>query len=235
VYRDIKVLLVEDDSDLRESLVECLKLSGFSVRGVSSAMECYRALGEEVHDIAVVDLGLPDQDGFVLAEYLRMNTAMKVIILTARSAVEDRIKGYASGADLYLVKPVDYRELSAAIHSLCGRIIPSGDNEPQSATTDRWMLSRGNWQLVSPAGTVVSLTGRELHFVEALLTTPGKPVKRDTVIEMLGYSDIEYANRAMDSLVLRLRRKILTATQSESPIRTVHAIGYCFSAPVAII
>jgi DNA-binding response OmpR family regulator len=232
--RNIKLILVEDDNDLRESLVECLQLNEFSVRGAASAMECYRALGGGVYDIAVVDIGLPDQDGFVLAEYLRTNTCMKIIILTARSAVEDRIKGYGSGADLYLVKPVDHRELSAAIRSLCDRESPQSPLVQTAALSDKWVLSRENWQLVAPNGAIITLTGRELQFLDVLLATPGKAVKRETLIEILGYSDIEYANRAIDSLVRRLRRKVETLSSVEPPIRTAHAFGYCFSAPVIV-
>lgn len=227
---NIRILLVEDDNDLRESVEECLNLAGYDIKGVSSGMDCYRALGESAFDIAIVDLGLPDQDGFILAKYIRSNTPMKVIILTARNAVEDRVRGYDAGADLYLVKPVDYRELTAAIRSLGERIHPT--QEPRGSSCDKWFLSREKWHLVAPDGTVVPLTGRELHFVDALLATPGKPVRRETIIEQLGYSDAEYASRAMDSLVRRLRRKIESSTRCEPPIRTVHAIGYCFSAPI---
>lgn len=223
----IRILLVEDDADLRDSLVECLTLVGYGVKGVASGLECYRSLGESTFDIAIVDLGLPDQDGFVLAQYIRSNTAMKIIILTARSAVEDRIKGYDNGADLYLVKPVDYRELAAAINSLAERMVKFRDQ--RSDTGDKWFLSSENWQLVAPDGSFIALTGREFQFIKILLTTPGIPVRRENLIEHLGYGDIEYANRAMDSLVRRLRRKIETSTGFEPPIRTIHAIGYCFS------
>lgn len=232
--KDIRILLIEDDADLRESMVECLLLSGFSAKGAASAMECYRALGEAAYDIAVVDIGLPDQDGFILAEYLRANTGMKIIILTARSAVEDRIKGYGSGADIYLVKPVDQRELSAAILSLSERVNQLSTSDQVTTAASSWVLARASWQLVAPDGTAITLTGRELQFLDVLLATPGKAVKRELLIEMLGYSDVEYANRAMDSLVLRLRRKISSATEGEPPIRTAHAIGYCFSAAVVI-
>lgn len=229
---NLRILLVEDDHDLRESVEECLSLAGYNIRGVSSGMECYRALGESTFNIAIIDLGLPDQDGFILANYIRKNTAMKVIILTARSSVEDRVRGYDAGADLYLVKPVDFRELTAAINSLGERILPALD--PRVSTPERWQLVRDSWQIVAPDGVIISLTGKELHFVETLLVNHGKPVKRETIIEQLGYGDVEYASRAMDSLVRRLRRKIESSTRCEPPIRTVHAIGYCFSAPVII-
>ncbi len=230
----VKVIIVEDNRDLRESLVECLNLAGHDAGGVGSCLEFYRALAESSYSIAVVDVGLPDQCGFVLAEYIRKNTAMGVIILTARDAVEDRVRGYDSGADLYMVKPVDCRELAAAIANLAVRL---GDRTPEggrSSAPESWHLVRQTWRLVTPAGLAVLLTAKEMQFMECLALNMGKPVRRDALLAALGYRDDEYANRAMDSLVRRLRRKIEEELRLLPPIKTVHAVGYCFSAPIVI-
>ena len=112
-----RVIIVEDDQDLRESLVEFLNLAGHDVSGVGSGLEFYQAIAASSFAIAVVDVGLPDQCGYVITEYIRKNPAMGVIMLTARDAIEDRVRGYDAGADLYMVKPVDSRELGAAITS----------------------------------------------------------------------------------------------------------------------
>jgi len=119
---DINVVLVEDDEDLRDSVVEWLELAGMQVSAVGSAAEFYQVLPKRDFQVAVIDVGLPDQSGHVLAQYLRANTGTAVIMLTARSTIDDKIKGYDSGADLYLVKPVDCRELSAAIVSIAQRV-----------------------------------------------------------------------------------------------------------------
>lgn len=230
----VRVIIVEDNRDLRESIVECLNLAGLDAGGVGSCLEFYRALAESSFSVAVVDVGLPDQSGYVLAEYIRKNTAMGVIILTARDAVEDRVQGYNSGADLYMVKPVDCRELAAAITNLAVRL---GDRIPETGRTmapESWHLVRPSWRLVPPAGSAIPLTAKEMQFMECLALSPGKPVRRDTILAALGYRDDEYANRAMDSLVRRLRRKIEEGLCLPSPIKTIHAVGYCFSAPIVI-
>lgn len=136
----IRVIIVEDDRDLRESLVEYLSLDGHDVTGVGSALEFYQALASSTFMIAVMDIGLPDQCGYVMAEFVRRNTPMGIIILTARSSIEDRVNGYRAGGDLYLVKPVDCRELSAAITSLAERQRP-GHHLPRR----RQKMRHGLW------------------------------------------------------------------------------------------
>src|SRR3954454_2656076 len=99
-----RVILVEDDADLRDSMEECLRLTGFATIGVGTALEFFRALATTEIDVAVIDVGLPDQDGFEIAALLRQRREIGVVMLTARGAPDDRIKGFHSGADLYFVK-----------------------------------------------------------------------------------------------------------------------------------
>lgn len=234
----IKVLIVEDNHDLRESVVEYLVMAGVEAVGVGSAAEFYSAMTAGEWSIVVVDVGLPDQSGYVLVEYIRKNTAMKVIILTARNALDDRVKGYDSGADLYLTKPVDCRELTAAITSLSLR----RKNTEQLPTAplpsppqDAWSLARSAWGLVSPDGKVIELTGKELKFLELLATTPGVPVPRESLLLKLYNRHDEYTSRSLDSLVRRLRTKIQAATEFPQPIKTHHAVGYCISAGLRLV
>lgn len=232
--RKIRVIIVEDDLDLRESTVEYLTLAGYDVCGVGSCLEFYRALADSSFSIAVVDVGLPDQSGYVLTEYLRKNTTMGIIMLTARDAVEDRVRGYSSGADLYLVKPVDSRELAAAIASLSVRFRDRLPLPEQAAQSGTWQLVRNAWRLVPPSGAPILLTSKEMQFMECLALKAGT-VSRDTFLAALGYRDDEYASRAMDSLVRRLRRKIEEDLRLPPPIKTVHGVGYCFTAPLVIL
>ena len=118
---ETRVLVVDNDQELRESVVECLSLAGLTVSSAGSAAECYQILSSREWCVAVVDIDLPDQSGYVLVEYIRANTTMKVIILTPRDAVDDRVKGYDSGADIYLVKPINCRELATAVIRLAQR------------------------------------------------------------------------------------------------------------------
>ena len=117
-----QVIVVEDDNDFRESMVEFLELNGLDVTGVESALEFYQSISRQSYDVVILDIGLPDQNGLVLAEYVRNNTDMRIIMLTAQSSLESKISAYQAGADIYLVKPVDFSELSASIYSILGRL-----------------------------------------------------------------------------------------------------------------
>ncbi|PKN16086.1 MAG: DNA-binding response regulator [Deltaproteobacteria bacterium HGW-Deltaproteobacteria-23] len=230
----LSVIIVEDNVDLRESTLEFLTLSGLQVTGAASGLEFYQALAKNSYDVTVLDIGLPDQNGYVLSEYARNNTRMGIIILTARDNIDDRVQGYSCGADLYLVKPVDTRELLAAIISLIGRQRSKQQESHLPAKAGTWLLLKELWTLLSPGSVMIKLTSKEFRLLEALIKNADNPVSRDQLITLLGYSDDEYANRAMDSLVRRLRRKIEGFTHLPSPIKTVHSAGYCFTAPAII-
>lgn len=225
----LHILLVEDDVDLSNSLSSYLNNAGFAVTAVDSCLECYAALSKAHYHVALVDVTLPDQSGFVLVEYLRANSSMKVIVLTAHERIEDRVRGYAAGAHNYFVKPVDLRELQAAIMSLVSTCYPN-DVE---ATGGTWRLLRQSWQLKTDLGGTIKLTSLELQFLELLTEAAGRILSRHTLLNALYKRHDEHSNRALDSLVRRLRAKI-TAAGCPSPIMTAHAVGFCFSAPIII-
>lgn len=233
-----KVLIVEDNHDLRESVVEYLGMTGVLAVGVASAAEFYAAMITGEWSIVVVDIGLPDQSGYILVEYLRSNTVSKVIILTARSALDDRIRGYDAGADLYLTKPVDCRELAAAISSLALRRNAAAQHLTAPSplpSQDIWSLARSDWSLVAPDGAVITLTGKEVRFLELLAATPGTSVPRGILLQHLYNRHDEYTSRSLDALVRRLRSKIQAATGISQPIKTDHAVGYCAAANLLLI
>ncbi len=234
MHTGIKVLIVEDDQDLRESVVEYLAMAGFQTESVRNAAEFYQAVSVGSWSVVVVDIGLPDQTGYVLVEYLRSNTGMKVIILTARDAIEDRVKGYDSGADLYLVKPVDCRELAAAITSLAQRQVNKIDPLTLNIA-DAWTLTRKSWALVAPDGSEISLTGKEVQFLELLASSPGKTIPRETILVRLYQRYDEHTSRALDSLVRRLRAKSVASIGTPVPIKTLHSVGYCFSVLLHVV
>ena len=225
-----RILIVEDDADLRNSLASYLVMAGFDVVGVGSCLESYAALFNASFAVAVVDVSLPDQSGFVLAEYLRANTDLKIIMLTALERVEDRLRGYAAGAHNYFVKPVDARELLGAITSLTQHERRTS-TVPVTPHTGTWQLHRPDWQLLTPDSTAIRLTSLEFQFMELLTIGSGRPISRDTLLTSLYSRNDEHSSRSLDSLVRRLRAKIV-AVGCTSPIKTAHAVGFCFSAPV---
>lgn len=228
-----KVIVVEDDLNLRESLLECLELAGLEVDVTGSAIEFYQALNCASYDVAVVDIGLPDQSGYEVVDFIRRNTKLGVIILTARSSIEDRVKGYDAGADLYLVKPVDCRELAAAIRNLADRSSSLAKNIPKS--TNPWVLDKMQWRLATPVGIEVKLTAKEMQLLEILVTAAGQAVSREQLMAALEYdSQDQYGNRALDAMVGRLRKKIEETVGHDAPIQTIHGVGYCFSASTTL-
>jgi DNA-binding response OmpR family regulator len=230
----IRVIVVIDQTDLRESLINALSQSGLDVTAAGSGLQFYRAFTGCSYSIAVLDAGLADQSAYVLAEYVRKNSCMGVIMLSGRTTVEDRIHGYGAGVDIYLPSPVDTRELTAAIMRLSSRLGRNGCVAAKPSAPESWQLLRRTWQLVTPVGSVIALTAKEMQFLACIAEAPGKPVRRDTLFGAIGYRDDEYASRAMDSLVRRLRRKVEATFNHPSPIKTIHTQGYCFSAPIVI-
>lgn len=229
-----RVLFVEDDVDLRDSLSKYLTMAGYEVTGVGSCLESYAALPNGNFHVAVVDVSLPDQSGFVLAEYLRTNTDLKIIILTALERLEDRLRGYAAGAHNYFVKPVDARELLAAVTSLSQAEDPARTTKNAGDKSgEDWELLRSSWQLLTPTGETIKLTSLELQLLELLALNPGRAVSRNTLLTSIYSRNDEHSGRALDSLVRRLRAKI-TASGQPLPIRTAHAVGFCFSAPIVL-
>lgn len=222
-----RLIIVEDDSDLRDSLVKYLNLSGFDVTGVGSALEFYKNVSANTYTIAIVDLGLPDQNGLVLTEYLRKNTDIRIILLTSSSSMDDKLSGYHCGADFYFVKPVDLRELSAIVTSLFARIHHQKSTTPNDGFNNKtdWIFIRKNWLLQTPCGKDIKLTAKELNFISFLISDTKEVSTRQELLKRLEYLNNESGHRSLESLVNRLRSKILTVC-GESPIKTVHGTGY---------
>ncbi|WP_348697522.1 response regulator transcription factor [Duganella fentianensis] len=239
----IKVLLVEDDPDLRDSVVEWMELHGTPVTAVRNAAEFYQALPNRQFHVAIIDVGLPDQEGYVLAEYARANTRMGIIILTARSTLDDKLRGYQSGADLFMVKPVDCRELAAVVHSMGARVQATAAAvappavsvaPPSSASTEQWHFSATLWELRLGDGAAVTLSQKELQLMDLLAAQPGTAVQKRAILARLYQRDDYSSSRSLDTLVRRLRAKIFNQLGVELPLRTVHAVGYCFAAEISV-
>ena len=222
---ETRIILVEDDVDLRESLMEALAIHRYPVTGVGTGLAFYRELGRGDFDIAVIDLGLPDVDGYELVEFIRRNSSAGVIVVTARGEVAERIRGYASGADLYLTKPVDPSELAAAIASIAAR--RRATLEP--GKVEGWRLVVATWQLLAPDGSACQLSQREFQLLAALADGAGQPVSRTTLHERLyGGRDEGAAASTLDSLVSRLRGRYRQQHGRQLPLQTVAGTGYRF-------
>lgn len=217
----ISVYIVEDDADLREELALGLGDFGFTVRGFSCSREFYRGLLEAPCDIAVLDLGLPDEDGLSVAAYLNDISNTGIVVLTGRRDMDERVRGLLGGADAYLVKPVDLRELAATLISVHRRIGEVTAPPPLSAT---WVLAQDGWVLQTPNEKTVSLTPGERVLLQCLFEHANRTVSREQLIIALGHRPDYYLDHRLDMLVSRLRRKV-GATGVNLPLRAVRGVG----------
>ncbi len=224
----VKIIMVEDNHDLLANTVEYLTLEGFSIKGVSTALDFFQALTVEIFDIAIIDIGLPDRSGLEVAKHLRQHTDLGIILLTARDSIEDKMSGYDSGADLYFVKPVDLRELTASLKNLLCRIQQKNKVIEEKSV---WNIDKLNRELISPSGVRIKLTIKEFTFIELLIFANGTTVERKSILRSMNYDDDgPYGNRALDIVVVRLRNKIKKCTQEDIPIITERSLGFRFKA-----
>ena len=229
-----KVILIEDDADLRQSIVKYLQLDGIEVTGLSTAIEMYREISVQSFAAAIVDLSLPDQYGMVLVEYLRQNTDMRIFVLTAHALLENRLAAYQAGADIFLVKPVDFRELSASIRSQICRTKDAQRSAPLISPDNEkaWRLLQATRELVSPDGISVKLTTKEHRLLLDFVDSAGRAIPRNQLLTALEYQRNEYGNRSLDTLVSRLRKKALAL--GNFPLITDQGSGYTFTATLLL-
>lgn len=218
----VRVLVCEDSPHMRDYLVTGLEHFGIFAAGAANGGALDEALEAREPRIVILDVGLPGEDGFSIAQRLRRERPhLGIIMLTARDGLEDRIRGLDGGADLYFAKPVDLRELASAIGSLHRRL---GGPAPRA-----WRLDRPGSRLHSPGGVPVDLTDLELRFLSPLLDRPGEVVEREDLFLALDQHPDIYAIRRMETMVSRLRSKVLRLCPGEPlPVKARHGRGYAF-------
>jgi DNA-binding response OmpR family regulator len=167
-----------------------------------------------------------------LAAEIRKSHACGIIMLTARGDSDDRIRGFESGADIYLVKHSTLREIEAAIRSLLRRM---GDlSNSANGNSDQWVLDGTNWTLIAPNHRSLKLTATEFAFMKVLCNRCGEICQREHLVETLARPKSSFDNRHLDAVVSRLRRKLEEQTRLPAPIRVVYGVGYTFTAAAAV-
>lgn len=227
------VLVVEDDDSLRTDLVDYLTAKGFQAAGIDCAEALRRALDQGMPDVILLDVGLPDCHGFDLAREIRRQRKLTcgIIMLTGFGAVDDRVEGLESGADVYLVKHASLREIDATVRSLLRRLSPVTVPSPGPSF---WRLDRDHWTLGAPNGESVELTGTEMGFLDILINKAGVVCTRAELVEAMGRPSMRQDDRNLDSVIRRLRRKIEQGCHMAPPIRMVYGSGYIFTAPAGV-
>nr|WP_321980805.1 response regulator transcription factor [uncultured Cohaesibacter sp.] len=219
------IVVVEDNHAVRSSLSDFLSLKGHAVSEVGDAIELYKQLAEDKYDVAVVDVNLPHHDGFSITEYLTQKKLCSVIIMTARNALEDRVKGYNCGADIYMVKPIEPEELAAAISSLTQKGAPNGA-APIAEPENRWQLNLKSLLLKTPNDTYISLTKRETTLLKHIAEAAGNVISREDLQGLLGKLDGPINRGQLDTLISRLRSKVRNQSSLELPLVTAHNSGF---------
>jgi two-component system OmpR family response regulator len=221
----MRILIVEDDAMLADGLARSLRQSGYAVDWLDTAERAMLAVGHEAFDLVILDVGLPGMDGFEMLRRLRRaERYVPVIVVTARDAVSDRVRGLDLGADDYLVKPFASEELEARIRALIRR--GHTPTSPQLAfgplTLD--LVSR----TARVSGQPVDLTAREWAILELFVTQPGVALSKDRIVQSLSSWDERLSPNAVEVYVSRLRAKL---EQAGLRIRTVRGFGYLLETP----
>lgn len=225
----MRLLLVEDEPELAAVVQSGLTQSGYSVEWVERGSDALERLSGGGYSLVLLDVMLPDTDGWRVCETLRRRRdPVPILMLTARDSVEDRVHGLESGADDYLPKPFDFRELRARVRALLrrertnkGKIIEIGD---LVIDTERRQVRRGDRE--------ISLSQREYTLLEALAAREGTTVSRETILERV-WEDTDTASNTVEVYISSLRRKV-DGDSDIKLIRTVHGQGYRMDRPTPL-
>jgi DNA-binding response OmpR family regulator len=223
-----EIIVVDDDPKLRRMLAEALTAAGHSVRTAAGGEELRRLLASGPAALVVLDVGLPGEDGFRLARWLREHHDPGIIMLTGADTVIDRVVGLETGADDYLAKPCPLAELKARIAAvLRRRSPPGGERLPEGVVRfGRYRFDRQRFRLTDAAGVEVPLTAMELDLVAAFALHPRRVLSRDELMRLAPPRDEEGFDRSIDSRVHRLRHKLEADPARPELIKTLRSAGY---------
>jgi two-component system OmpR family response regulator len=231
----VRILCVEDDAEIARMLTDMLRESGFEPCFVSSAAEMDAVLKQRSIDLVILDIMLPDEDGLSICRRLRANSSIPIIMVTARGEDMDRILGLEIGADDYVAKPFNSRELVARIRTILRR----ADGAPGTARQRKRRLCFAGWQidpasreLHDPEGVRIALTSVEFDLLLAFCRHPGQILTREQLIELTHGRLAGPIERSIDVHISRIRQKIETDPRDPSFIKTVRLGGYVFTPDV---
>ena len=230
------IVVVDDEPGIRETIGEYLELHDFSVTTVDGGDGLREVIDDKDVDLVLLDIRMPGEDGLTLARFLRENTHVGIIMLTAAGEVVDRIVGLEMGADDYLAKPVDLRELLARIKAVLRRASQAeeetaGDGGTAARTVrfGDYTLNLESHKLFEASGTEVPLTSMEFDLLKAFADHPNRVLTRDQLLNLAHNRDWEPFDRSIDIRIARIRRKIESDPAKPQVIKTVRGAGYLFS------
>jgi two-component system phosphate regulon response regulator OmpR len=226
-----RILVVDDDPDLRWMVEKYLSKHDFAVTLAEDGEKMREILEEQSFDLAILDINLPGEDGLSLARYLRSNFQIGIIMLSAAAEVFDRIVGLEMGADDYVTKPFEPRELLARVKSVLRRSQAELEREAESGARVKfgeYSLDLDAHQLLDKDEQAVSLTSMEFDLLKAFAENPNKVLDRDQLLNLSHNRDWDPFDRSIDIRITRLRRKIEAEPSKPQIIKTVRGAGYIF-------
>ena len=231
------ILVVDDHRDIRDLLGKYLAKSGLRVSLAENAAAARRLMKAAAIDLVVLDIMMPGEDGLALCRDLRATSEIPVILVTAMSEETDRVIGLEIGADDYVTKPFNPRELLARIKAVLRRSNavprPRGDLQHRRLRFDRWLLDSERRELLDEAGLAVPLSTAEFNLLSAFLNRPGVVLSREQLLDLTSSRAAQVFDRSIDNQVSRLRKKIEAEPKQPQLIKTVWGGGYLFTASVA--
>lgn len=220
----LEILLIDDDEKLAQLLKEYCEPYAMRVTAEHLPSTGLKRLRNQTFSAVILDVMLPEMDGFAVCKTIRAESNIPIIMLTARGEVTDRVVGLEIGADDYLPKPFDPRELVARLNTIINRKQPVSDiNEPKLLKFEKMIIDQSRRE-VSVNNKPVTLTTMEYQLLLFLANSPGEDHSRDDILNHLKGTETELFSRSVDILVSRLRAKLKPAT----PIKTIHGSGYAF-------
>ena len=232
-----QVLVVDDDPDIRELITDYLSTHGYRVTAADCADAMRASLATQTPDVVLLDIGLPGEDGLSLARYLREHHDLAVIMVSGAGEPVDRIVGLEVGADDYLTKPFDPRELLARIKSVLRRYQrrPATDTPlatpaeaPRRMAFGHCLLDLDSRELLGPQGESIPLTAAEFDLLQVFAERPNRTLSRDQLLSLTQNREWDPYDRSIDIRIARLRRKIEPDPRNPAVIKTIRGMGYMF-------
>jgi DNA-binding response OmpR family regulator len=237
-----KLLVVDDDVGLRETLADFFELEGYEVLQAANVTEARRQLSEGQPDLLLLDINMPGGDGLTFAAEMRSKTSTPIIILSGKGAMVDRVVGLEVGADDYLAKPFELRELLARVRAVLRRVQPASQataasggastDQPRLARFSVFVLEPSRRSLTTTSGKVVELTGAEFNLLTAFIERANRVMSRDAIADVTRRDDWDSFDRSIDTMISRLRRKLGAHADASQLIQTVRGEGYVLAAEV---
>jgi DNA-binding response OmpR family regulator len=229
----LHIVVVEDEAAQRQLLLDYLAQQNFRVTGVGGGEALRRLVERDVPQLVLLDVGLPGEDGFALARWLRERGGrIGIIMVTVATDTVDRVVGLESGADDYIAKPFEPRELLARVKSVLRRVTGAAPTSGPRVRMGRVMLDLERRVLCNPDdASEETLAASEFDLLKVFAENPNRPLNRDWLLEVTAHREMEAFDRSIDLRITRLRRKIEVDSAHPTAIRTVRGVGYMFVPP----